>query len=668
MRRVHRSRSAPRSPGGVRPPRRSRGRRPGSTRSRRGAGTARPRRPRRKRRCRARRAAHSTAPFASKKSGGAAGGHQSPPSPRVTTPADVDRLQRQRVAAARREDAPDLERAHALDLPAAVSAGDGEQRRNQRRAQLRLLLGERIHQSHGAPARVVAREADAVEVGRARERQRHALEEARRAQRVARACRRRCGCARRPPGAAARPASWWEAGRSRGCARPLRSGRRRGAGRCGATARDSAARRRRHLDRRRRRAPAARRSSRDRRRCRAVDSRARRPARSRPAASGSRPTASTTPGATVPPASSASSRAARSIARADAGRIDFALEAVRRFAVQSETARGAAHADARRSGRSRAARRWCASETSVSAPPITPAIAMARFGVGDDQVVARRARASAVERRDASRPGCARRTWIAPPRSVAASKRVERLAELEHHQVRDVDDDVDRAHAGRFEFGGEPRGTRAHRACRARRARSSAGSPSRPRSRRAPPSAVGSPASSTSARGGSRSSPPKCARTSRAMPEHRRAVAAVRRQRDLEHDVAGGEHGVERRARPVRSRRAPGCRRSSSRDAEFLRRADHAVRDHAADLRLPELLAVGQRRARARSPRPSGPPRRSGRRTRSRPVRRRRDPRLQSDSRSAFGCCARSTHVAHAHARTDRARCARCSRPRDRPG
>ena len=79
------------------------------------------------------------------------------------------------------------------------------------------------------------------------------------------------------------------------------------------------------------------------------------------------------------------------------------------------------------------------------------------------------------------------------PRRRAASQveRVQRLAELEQHQVRDVDDVVDRAHARGFEPRCEPVGRRADaHAAHDARARS-AGSRRRRRSRRGRPDSPG---------------------------------------------------------------------------------------------------------------------------------------------------------------------------------
>jgi hypothetical protein len=93
--------------------------------------------------------------------------------------------------------------------------------------------------------------------------------------------------------------------------------------------------------------------------------------------------------------------------------------------------------------------------TSVSAPPITPAIAMA-LGVRDHDHPRRGARAPSSV---AIFPSGARRRDRAAAHHRGVEG-VERLAELEHHQVGDVDDDVDRAHAGGFELRREPRRAR----------------------------------------------------------------------------------------------------------------------------------------------------------------------------------------------------------------
>ena len=83
---------------------------------------------------------------------------------------------------------------------------------------------------------------------------------------------------------------------------------------------------------------------------------------------------------------------------------------------------------------------------SVDAPPITPA-----RPIGPESSVM--SRSSGSRRRSTSSrvvsvsPGCARRTTMRPgqPRRVVG---VQRLAQLEHHVVGDVDDQRDRAHPG----------------------------------------------------------------------------------------------------------------------------------------------------------------------------------------------------------------------------
>jgi hypothetical protein len=80
------------------------------------------------------------------------------------------------------------------------------------------------------------------------------------------------------------------------------------------------------------------------------------------------------------------------------------------------------------------------------------------LGVGDHEVFALERARGAVERRDLLVG--ARAPHV--DRAAAQRRRVEgvqRLAELEQHEIRHVDDDVDRAHAGRIESGGEPGGT-----------------------------------------------------------------------------------------------------------------------------------------------------------------------------------------------------------------
>ena len=57
--------------------------------------------------------------------------------------------------------------------------------------------------------------------------------------------------------------------------------------------------------------------------------------------------------------------------------------------------------------------------------------------------------------REIFRRRCASRTLI-PPFSLSASNACSRLAELEHHEIGDVDDVVDRAKPDRFQFRAQP--------------------------------------------------------------------------------------------------------------------------------------------------------------------------------------------------------------------
>ena len=99
------------------------------------------------------------------------------------------------------------------------------------------------------------------------------------------------------------------------------------------------------------------------------------------------------------------------------------------------------------------------SRTSVLAPPITPATATARVGVGDhEHRVAERPALPVQGHHRLARPG--------PPdddvaaREEVAVERVERVAQLPEHVVRHVDDVVDRAEAGGAQPLGEPAGRR----------------------------------------------------------------------------------------------------------------------------------------------------------------------------------------------------------------
>ena len=97
---------------------------------------------------------------------------------------------------------------------------------------------------------------------------------------------------------------------------------------------------------------------------------------------------------------------------------------------------------------------------SLSSPPMIPPMPIGRVvGVADQQVVGGERALDSVERDH--RLAFGREADAEAP----AAERVEvvgvvRLVELEHHVVADVDDVVDRAHAGCREAAGDPVGRR----------------------------------------------------------------------------------------------------------------------------------------------------------------------------------------------------------------
>jgi hypothetical protein len=284
-------------------------------------------------------------------------------------------------------------------------------------------------------------------------------------------------------------------------------------------------------------------------------------------------------------------------------RIDLALEAVRGLGREAEPARGAPHA-ARVEVR--------ALEQHVGRARGDLGLGAAHhardrdgaLGVRDHQIVGGQRPRGTVQRRELLvRPRAA--DADPPAAECRPVEGVQRLAELEEHQVRHVDDHVDRAHPGRGEPLGEPR--------RARPDRDAAHQP-----RAVARAAFGVLDLDVHRRGGGlallfrldRRHPQRTAEMRAHLArdaEDRRAVAAVRRERDLEHVVAGREHRVEPRTdgrcvgqdedsveteRSEVDERARGERSES----ELLRGADHPVRHDVADLRLLDLRAVGQRR------------------------------------------------------------------------
>jgi hypothetical protein len=275
-----------------------------------------------------------------------------------------------------------------------------------------------------------------------------------------------------------------------------------------------------------------------------------------------------------------------------AGRVDLALEAVRRLGRQAEPARRAAHA-ARVEVR--------ALEEDVGRARGHLGLGAAHYagdrdralGVGDHEVVRGERARGTVQRRDLLVGARATHADL-PAVDRRPVERVQRLSELEQHEVRHVDDDVDRAHAGRGKPLGEPRRTRPDRDAAheprvvARAALAVLDLDPHRRGRRL------TLLLRLDRRHAQRTAEVRAHLARDA--EDGRAVAAIRRQRDLEHRVAGRDHRIERRA----DRRARVEHEDALvllRERELLRRADHPIRHDAADLRLPELRAVRQRRA-----------------------------------------------------------------------
>ena len=105
----------------------------------------------------------------------------------------------------------------------------------------------------------------------------------------------------------------------------------------------------------------------------------------------------------------------------------------------------------RRTGRPRSARSWCSGPISVSRPAHHAGQADGPVGVGDRQHVRARARNSRplIAVRVSPRPGAADDQPVLGQAVEVVG--VQRLAALEHHVVRDVDDVADRADADRLQ-------------------------------------------------------------------------------------------------------------------------------------------------------------------------------------------------------------------------
>ena len=226
------------------------------------------------------------------------------------------------------------------------------------------------------------------------------------------------------------------------------------------------------------------------------------------------------------------------------------------------------------------------SVTSLSAPPITPATATAPSASAITRSSRASARSCAVERRERLARRAPRARGRSPPRTRARSKAwsgwpsssitrfvtsttllIERKpGGLEPRARATPGDgpDPDAAHARAPRSAGSRCGLRSRRARRAR-----------PPLRRASGGAVGG-------------QPERAAEVRAHLARHaeqRDPVAAVRRDLDVEHDLAAREHA--RRACAHRRRRRPRTRMppASSPRPELAGGADHAVRDDAADLR-----------------------------------------------------------------------------------
>ena len=148
--------------------------------------------------------------------------------------------------------------------------------------------------------------------------------------------------------------------------------------------------------------------------------------------------------------------------------------------------------------------------------------------------------------------------------------------------------------------------------------------------------------------------------------EHAHAVAAVRRQVELEDRVVEAQR-VDAAPRPLAASAGSSSRPLASvRQAELARRAQHAGRFDAAQLRLPDLHAARQLRAdrRQRRLQPGARIRRAADDLHASPCRCRPGRRC---SVSAFGCFTRSTISPDDHAAAAAAPRPRCLRPRGPP-
>ena len=125
--------------------------------------------------------------------------------------------------------------------------------------------------------------------------------------------------------------------------------------------------------------------------------------------------------ATAPPPSRASIAAARRLASGMPAAIDAALEAMRRLGLRSPSRRAVRRMRARLEGRGLEQRRASSSaDTSLSAPPMTPASAIGRSLVADDEVAGLERALDCRRASSSSRRG-RRAGPRSPPRSLSAS-------------------------------------------------------------------------------------------------------------------------------------------------------------------------------------------------------------------------------------------------------
>ena len=98
------------------------------------------------------------------------------------------------------------------------------------------------------------------------------------------------------------------------------------------------------------------------------------------------------------------------------------------------------------------------SVTPVSSPPITPPIPRRAFLIGDDTIVRLERISLSIEREKFL--AIARQAHIDAALQFIGVERMRRLAKLEHDEVRDIDDIVDRANPDTLDLRAQPLRTR----------------------------------------------------------------------------------------------------------------------------------------------------------------------------------------------------------------